>query len=70
MSDTKIDHSKKHPAYTAYHVRDGKQGDKGFWTRIGVAWAHKDGKGLDVQLDGLAPLDGRIVLRTPEPKNG
>ena len=38
MSDTKIDHSKKHPAFTAYHVRDGKQGEKGFWTRIGVAW--------------------------------
>jgi len=36
MSDTKIEHSKKHPAFTAYHVRDGKQGDKGFWTRIGV----------------------------------
>jgi hypothetical protein len=69
MSDTKIDHSKKQPAYTAYHVRDGREGEKGFWTRIGVAWAHKDGKGLDVQLDGLAPLDGRIVLRTPEPKN-
>ena len=46
-----------------------QEGDKGFWTRIGVAWAHKDGKGFDVQLDGLAPLDGRIVLRMPEPKN-
>ena len=46
-------------------VRNGKEGEKGFWTRIGVAWLHKDGKGLDVQLDGLAPLDGRIVLREP-----
>ena len=65
MSDTKIDHSKKHPAYTAFHVRD-TGGEKKFWTRIGVAWRHKDGKGFDVQLDGLAPLDGRVVLREPD----
>ena len=58
----------KAPSYIAYHVRDGKQGEKGFWTRIGVTWAHKDGKGFDVQLDGLVPLDGRIVLRTPSEK--
>lgn len=68
-NDTKIDHSKKQPAYLAYHVRGGKEGDKGYWTRIGVAWLHKDGKGFDVQLDGLAPLDGRIVCRVNEPKN-
>jgi hypothetical protein len=61
-----IDHSKRHPSYIAYSVRDGKQGEKGYWTRIGVAWASKDGKGHVVQLDGLMPLDGRIVLRLPE----
>jgi hypothetical protein len=66
--DTNTSGSRK-PAYTAYHVRDGKE-DSSYWTRIGVAWPHKDGKGLDVQLDGLAPLDGRIVLRVPEQKNG
>ncbi len=65
-NNANIDHSKKHPAYTAYHVRERKDGEKGFWTRIGVAWRHKDGKGFDVQLDGLAPLDGRIVLREPD----
>lgn len=68
MSDTKIDHSKKHPAYIAFHVKEGN-GDKKYWTRIGVAWKHKDGKGFDVQLDGLAPLDGRIVLREPDNNN-
>lgn len=66
MSDAeRIDHSKKHPAYIAYSVREGKEGQKGFWTRIGVAWKTKDGKGFTVQLDGLVPLDGRIVLREP-----
>ncbi len=67
-NQSNIDHSKKHPAYVAYSVRDVKEGEKGFWTRIGVAWASKDGKGFVVQLDGLVPLDGRIVLR--EPSNG
>ncbi len=42
MSDTKIDHSKKHPKYIAYHVRQSKDGEKGFWSRIGVVWEHKD----------------------------
>jgi hypothetical protein len=68
MSDTKIDHAKKHPKFIAYHVRQGKDGEKGFWSRIGVAWAHKDGNGLDVQLDGVVPLDGRITLRSPDTK--
>lgn len=67
MSDNEnIDHSKKHPAYIAYSIRDGKEGGKGFWTRIGVAWKSKDSRGYVVQLDGLMPLDGRIVLREPD----
>ncbi|MDR3404229.1 MAG: hypothetical protein P4L99_17150 [Chthoniobacter sp.] len=54
------------PTHVAYHVRDGKTG-KGFWTRVGSAWAHKDGKGFNIQLD-VAPLDGRISLRLAEEK--
>jgi hypothetical protein len=53
----------KAPTHTAYHVRDGKnEGDKGFFTRIGAAWPHKDGKGFNIQCD-MMPLDGKIVLR-------
>jgi hypothetical protein len=48
------------PTHIAYQVRDGKE--KGFWTRIGVAWQHKDAKGFNVQLE-CVPLDGRISLR-------
>ena len=50
----------KAPTHIAYTVREGK--DKGFWTRIGAAWVHKDGKGFNIQLD-VVPLDGRIQLR-------
>ena len=49
------------PSHLAYQVREGK--DKSFWTRIGVAWQHKDGKGFSVHLECM-PLDGRISLRT------
>ena len=54
--------SGKAPTYIAYQVRDGNE--KGFFTRIGAAWAHKDGKGFNVQLDSV-PLNGRITLRLP-----
>jgi hypothetical protein len=50
------------PSHVAYHVRDSKQVGKGFWTRIGSAWAHADGLGYTVQLD-CVPVDGRISLR-------
>ena len=59
------DHSKKHPSHIAYQVRDGEKDS--YWTRIGVAWATKDGKGYTIQLNAV-PLDGKIVLRVNEPK--
>ena len=40
---------------------DGDDNDA-FWTRVGSAWPHKDGKGLNVVLSAL-PVNGRIVLR-------
>lgn len=62
MSDNnKSEATSKSPSHVAYQVRDGK-GDKGFWTRIGAAWQHADGKGFNIQLE-CVPLDGRITLR-------
>lgn len=52
--------------FVAYHVRD-REGQRSFWTRIGAAWPHADGKGFNVQFD-VAPLDGRITLRTASEK--
>jgi len=51
------------PTYIAYQVRD-REGEKGFFTRIGAAWIHKDGKGFNIQLEAV-PLDGKVVLRSP-----
>lgn len=56
----------KAPAYIAWHVADGGEGKKGFWTRIGAAWKHKDGEGLNLQLDLVPTGGGRIVLRVPK----
>jgi hypothetical protein len=65
MSDQTTATSKA-PTHIAYQVRDGKNGN-GYWTRIGAAWQHKDGKGFNIQLDSV-PLDGRIQLRTASEK--
>lgn len=69
MTDTKKNTQTatgKLPSHVAYQVRD-REGQKGFWTRIGTAWAHADGKGFNIQLEAL-PLDGRIVLRVASEK--
>ncbi len=60
MTDTNTTAPKK-PSHVAYQVRE-KEGRKSFWTRIGSAWAHADGKGFNFQVESV-PLDGRIVLR-------
>ena len=62
--------NKNAPPFVAWHVRENenrKAKVKAFWTRIGVAWAHHDGKGYNVDID-VVPLDGHIVLRAPEAK--
>ena len=37
--------------------------NKSYWSKIAVAWAHKDGQGFNVQMDAM-PVDGKLVLRT------
>lgn len=55
----------KKPSHRAYRVRG--DGDAAQWSRIGAAWAHKDGKGYSIELEAL-PIDGRVVLRVDEPQ--
>jgi len=68
MTDTNTQPTSKTPSHVAYQVRDRKGGNS-FWTRIGTAWAHADGKGFNIQIETV-PLDGRITLRVAtETKN-
>lgn len=52
--------SKNQPTHYVFHVREGDE--KSFWTRIGAAWPHNDGKGFSIQLS-CAPIDGRLTIR-------
>ena len=53
----------KRPFMLAYTVKPIEDGQNSVWSKIGAAWAHKDGQGYEVRMDAL-PVDGRIVLRT------
>jgi hypothetical protein len=57
----------KIPTHIVYHVRD-RAGSKSRWTRIGSAWAHKDGNGFNIKIDAM-PLHGRITVRVPSDKS-
>lgn len=48
------------PTHRVYVVKG--EGKASIWTRIGSAWANRDGRGFSVLLDA-APLQGRVLLR-------
>tara|TARA_R110002096_G_scaffold174994_3_gene350776 strand:+ start:5546 stop:5746 length:201 start_codon:yes stop_codon:yes gene_type:complete len=56
----------KTPDYIAYEVSDGS--DNNFWNKVGAAWSHKDGNGINIQLTAI-PLSGKITLRVPKSKD-
>ncbi len=56
------------PSHNVYTVRDGGEHGTDYWTKIGVAFAHNDGKGFSVMLEAL-PIDGKLTIRTAEPKD-
>jgi hypothetical protein len=49
--------------FYAYVVQE-REGQKAIWDRIGIAFKHKDGKGLNIILRAN-PVDGRLTLREP-----
>jgi hypothetical protein len=49
----------------AYTVKETK--GQTFWTKVGVAFPHKDGKGFNVMLDAV-PVDGKLTIREYVPK--
>ena len=57
------------PAFFAYAVKEGEKGKKAIWTRIGAAWKHQEGDGINLVLQALPLnfLEGKIVLMPPKP---
>lgn len=54
------------PRKEVYHIKD-LQGKKSLWIRVGSAFVNKDGS-INTILD-LLPIDGRLHIRDPRPKN-
>lgn len=52
------------PTHRAYAVTPGRtKDDKGYWTEIGAAWPHKDGKGFRVSLRAIPAGNADLVIR-------
>lgn len=52
---------KSMPTYSVFVV-DEQEGKEPFWLKVGAAFEHKDGKGLNLVLQAL-PVSNRLVLR-------
>ncbi|MEM0929596.1 MAG: hypothetical protein AAGI89_09925 [Pseudomonadota bacterium] len=55
---------KVRPSHIAYQVDQGSD-EKSYFSRVGAAFAHRDGQGFNVKLKSF-PVDGQIVLRAPK----
>lgn len=55
------------PSHDVFHVSG--EGETARWTKLGAAWAHKDGEGFNLSLN-FVPVtqDGRFVVRKVKPK--
>lgn len=50
------------------NYEDGAGAEKSNWTRVGVAFPHKDGNGLNVELRAV-PVSGKLVIRRHDTKS-
>lgn len=63
MSDSE---NKTRPTHTIYKVMG--DGETARWVKVGVAFPHKDRKGLALMFDGI-PVEGRIAIRVNKPRD-
>jgi len=62
MNRTGFIQDQQPPYMLGYTVKAASRGRKSYWSKVGIACAHKDGQGYNVQMDAL-PVDGKLVLR-------
>ena len=53
------------PVYHAYIIPEREGAG---WIKIGAAWPHRDGSGINIQLDLTVTPATRLVLRKPDDK--
>ena len=58
----------RYDVFVVENFTDKKDREHARWTRVGVAFPHKDGKGLNVECKAI-PTDGKLVLRLHEPQD-
>lgn len=63
---TTANNNSKKPSHYVYSVREGSENGQDYWTKIGVAFAHNDGKGFSVLLESF-PINGKLTIRQPDP---
>jgi hypothetical protein len=67
VSADKHDKAARYDVLVVENYEDGSGAEKANWTRVGVAFAHKDGLGMNVELRAV-PVSGRLVIRRHEAK--
>ncbi len=60
----------KLPTHVVYAVTKKAGAKKGYWTKIGGLWPHRDGKGFSVQLSCVPQSNAEIVIRMPRSEGG
>ena len=55
------------PSHVVYYVREVEGRESAIWTRCGVAWPHKNGKGYNMDMDFM-PVggDGKLIMLEPK----
>ena len=58
-----MSYENKKPTHGVYSIRTYQSGSeqRSEWTKLGVAWAHRGGKGFNIKL-GCLPLDGELTI--------
>jgi hypothetical protein len=64
---SKINANDRYDVLVVEKYEDDAGTEKSNWTRVGVAFSHKDGNGLNVELRAI-PVSGKLVIRRHEAK--
>src|ERR1700722_8880045 len=62
-----VNASDRYDVFVVENYEDGAGAEKANWTRVGVAFPHKDENGLNVELRAV-PVNGKLVIRLHEAK--
>lgn len=55
------------PTHELFHVIG--DGETARWTKIGVAWQHKDGEGMNLAVNYTPLTEGKMVVRKIKTKD-